>query len=278
MKVGTIPQVLVALMSLGPSTATSAQETATFSSTVKGTVVVVVSTREGFVLAGDSRGTHSDGHYTDDIQKVFPVGNRTACVVAGVIGAEIGMAGFRLRDAIASHLMVLDQRTSTGEPNRNDARTVARAFEHGFGSVVGLLEPGNASLPRIVAATSVVSVGQDGNPQWMTFYLPVETQIDSRGGMYFTTGRPLYLHHSLNMGLRFDIQVLGYPVVAEAMIRADKPSSDEYSKSSIMKTFYKLKKKGQLDRLSIKEAIDLAQTLVSATIANAPQTAGVGGR
>ena len=44
-----------------------------------------------------------------------------------------------------------------------------------------------------------------------------------------------------------------------------------------MKLFYERKQKGRLDEYTLTEAIELARTLVAATIASAPSEAGVGG-
>jgi 20S proteasome alpha/beta subunit len=70
---------------------------------------IVISTREGFVLATDSRGT-SDGTHTDDQQKLFTIGKNSACVIAGLIGSQVGMEGFELRGAMGTQLERIDQR------------------------------------------------------------------------------------------------------------------------------------------------------------------------
>jgi hypothetical protein len=243
---------------------------------IHGTIDVVLMTREGFALATDSRVTHSDGTYSDDQQKAFVIGGRVVCVIAGVIGSEIGVDGFRLRDAIASHLAVLNSRASSLRGHLS-ALEVARTFEHGFQGVVGLLNPGTRSTPSIVAGVSIVSVSSEGEPEWTTFYLPIDMRSSSEGGPYLTTGAPFYLYHPLNLGLRFDIEAIGYPEVVRVLVRADSPGSDAYSSSEIMRKFYALKAEGRLDQLRLAEAAELARTLVDATIALAPPGAGVGG-
>jgi hypothetical protein len=76
---------------------------------VHGTIDIVISTREGFILATDSRGT-SDGTHADDQQKLFTIGKNSACVVAGLIGSQVGMEGFELRTAMGTQLERIDQR------------------------------------------------------------------------------------------------------------------------------------------------------------------------
>src|SRR5579864_3941008 len=67
---------------------------------IHGTIDVVVSTREGIVLASDSRVTRTDGSHIDDAQKLFPVGTHAACVIAGLVGADLGAQGFHLADTL----------------------------------------------------------------------------------------------------------------------------------------------------------------------------------
>src|SRR5690242_19505535 len=93
---------------------------------VHGTIAIVVSTRDGFVLATDSRASNSDGTHTDDARKAFTVGSRAACVFAGLVGSEIGMEGYRLRDAIGSHLTMLDKQVAH---QSSSALELARAFQ-----------------------------------------------------------------------------------------------------------------------------------------------------
>jgi hypothetical protein len=95
--------------------------------------------------------------------------------------------------------------------------------------------------------------------------------------MYYTVGKPEYLHHSQDTGLGFGIEALGYPFIVQELIKASGPSADEFSKSTLMKKFYERKQQGHLDEYSLEEATELAKALVSKTIASAPSQAGVGG-
>jgi hypothetical protein len=90
-------------------------------------------------------------------------------------------------------------------------------------------------------------------------------------------GKPEYLHHSQNIGLRFGVEALGYPFLVQELIKASGPSGDGFSHSAVMKLFYERKQRGHLDEYSLEEATALAKALVGATIASAPPQAGVGG-
>jgi 20S proteasome alpha/beta subunit len=243
------------------------------SSYIHGTIDLVISTRAGFVLATDSRATYSDGSHSDDAQKLFTVGKRAGTVIAGVIGAEIGMQGFGLRDAIAGYLLSLDERARADSVS---ASTIAQSFSHGFGGVAGLLLPGTRSSPSLVAGISAVSIDSSGNPEWVTFYLPLAATTTNNVS-YYTVGKPIHIEHPLKLGLRFDVQAMGFPFVADQLLAANQPGTDEFSRTQIMRRYYERKVVGHLDEFSLDEAIDLAKVLIQATYRNAPDDAGVGG-
>jgi len=244
-----------------------------------GTIDVVVSTKDGFVLATDSRATSSDGSHSDDAQKAFAVGSRAGCVVAGLIGAEMHMEGFELRDAMGTHLTGLGERASR-ENRPVSATEIERTFSSGLDDVAGLLLPSREPQlqPSIVGAVSAVSISPDGQAEWVTFYLPVDMRSTQTGAKYYySIGSPIYMFRPLTLGLRFDIQALGFPFIAEQMLKANGPANDSFSSSPIMQKFYDRKRSGHLDEFTLPEAVDLAKVLVRATIALAPAEAGVGG-
>ena len=255
---------------------TPAQLEATY---VHGTIDVVISTRDGFVLATDSRATltalNGKESHSDDAQKAFTIGNHAACVIAGLVGSDMQMEGFRLRDAMGTHLMLLDREVS-GQNRPISATGIGRSFSSGLQSVAGLLLPTPQPRPGLVGAVSAVSFAPDGQLDWVTFYLPLEPRSDSANGMYLMVGKPEYLHHSQNIGPRFGVEALGYPFLVQKLIKATGPS-DGFSNSPAMKLFYERKRQGHLDEYTLEEAIELASGLVSATIMSAPQEAGVGG-
>jgi hypothetical protein len=59
-------------------------------------------------LATDSRATSDTGR-SDDAQKAFAIGRSTERVIAGLIGSDVSLEGFRLRDAMATKLTQLSE-------------------------------------------------------------------------------------------------------------------------------------------------------------------------
>jgi 20S proteasome alpha/beta subunit len=247
-----------------------------------GTIDVVISTREGFVLATDSRATltalNGTESYSDDAQKLFPIGKTSACVIAGLAGTDMQMEGFRLRDAMGTHLVLLDRGAST--QNRPiSASEIAQSFTFGLQSVAGLLAPSTHASSIPVGVISAVSISPGGEPDWITLVLPLTlAHAGPANAEYFTVGKPEYLHHSLNLGLRFGVEAIGQPQLVNVLIKAHEPLPGiEFSNSVVMKKFYERKKQGQLDEYSLQEGVDLAKALVAATIEILPPQAGVGG-
>jgi hypothetical protein len=240
-----------------------------------GTIDVVVATKDGFVLATDSRITSGNDH-SDDGQKAFPVGKQAGCVIAGLVGAELNMQGFRLRDALGSHIASLDKFASL-RSKALIASDIAKSFGIALQGVAGLLLPVAQPTPGIVGAISAVSVPPEGEPEWISLYIPLTTVTGPSRKYYYGAGTPLLLYHPLELGLRFDVEALGYPSIVQRLMRSTKPSDDSFSETPIMKEFYKRKRRRRLDDFSLDEGIELAMTLVKATIAEAPPSAGVGG-
>jgi 20S proteasome alpha/beta subunit len=254
---------------------------------VHGTIDVVIATRQGYVLATDSRATLSGGTYRDDAQKLFTIGERAACVIAGLTGADFGAEGFHLTDAIGSHIAELD-RWAHGHPV--GASDIAKAVASGLDSVSGLLLPAPAR-PMLVGEVSIVSIGPSGKPEWVSLAMPFNsTYVD--GQAIFQSSTPMYYVHATSLGLRFDIQALGQPQVVNALIDADSANAricrtqpgqpgwcvdPKFTHSAVMREFYLRKRLGTLDGFSLKSAIELSRTLIQATLETAQSSWGVGG-
>jgi hypothetical protein len=244
---------------------------------VHGTVTIVISTSAGFVLAADSRLTHSDKTHSDDGQKLFSLGNNTACVVAGLVQTGIADHGFYVRDAIATRLKLLDKEAAS-KGSIISAYDVARYFETSFQGMAGLLEHRPEGLiPGSVGAISAVSIDSLGRPQWLSFYIPVQIVSTTPDGYFVTTATPIILHRPMELGMRFDVGVLGQPDIAWKMLQATASKSDRFTQSPIMRKYYRLKRQGTLDSFALNDAVSLARTLVEATEDMAPPEAGVGG-
>lgn len=265
-----------------------AQPASNFAESIQGTITIVISTRQGFVLAADSRATHSytdaqgvkHTFMTDDAQKLFQIGDKTACVIAGLSGLEIPgkdeYRAFRVRDAMASRLTLMDQvaRKRKISPNAKD---VALYFGQNFPGLAGLAEWFPPTSDRNAGAINAVSYDSSGKYQWFSFAIPVVTAPSIAMRNFVETGDPIIFRSLTDAPLKFDKLPLGQPQVADQLLNADRPGNDQFSRSSIMRKYYRLKRLRALDTLSLQEAVSLADTLVAATEKLSPEERGVGG-
>jgi 20S proteasome alpha/beta subunit len=122
---------------------------------IHGTIDLIISTREGFVLATDSRITNSDGTHSDNGEKLFAIGKHSAVTIAGIVGASAGSQGFTLRDAIASSLLTMDK---LSQGKYISASTVAAVAASGAEGVFWLLTgPGPMPDPVVSEKSNVLS-------------------------------------------------------------------------------------------------------------------------
>ena len=241
----------------------------------RGTVDVVISTTEGFVLATDSRlttKTVSGTRHSDDIQKLFPVGTHTACVVAGLQASRVGSGALRLANAIGTTLLGLDRLAFT---NPITAENIVTSY---YFAMEQIGELGNWPRNEIsqVGELSVVSINPDGTSDWISLSVPLKAAENNAGGG-LSVGALTYLIRATGTRLHFAFDVIGQRVIANRLLRANRPGRDKDGRSRIMKRYYRLKRAGQLDRFTLADAIILARELVQATIDFAPQSWGVGG-
>jgi 20S proteasome alpha/beta subunit len=242
---------------------------------MQGSVDVVISTRDGFVLATDSRLTHrfeSQITYTDDTQKLFPVGTRSACVIAGLIGSGVGTGVLRPEDAVGATFVALDRYALYHPVTADD---IATDFYFSL-QRVGELVLSRQELHRQVGELEVVSVTQDGAFQWISLGVALEPTL-TPAGTRLSISKPTYSTRASGSRLRFGYSVIGQQSVVSRLLEARRPIHDQHSQSLIMKRYYTLKRAAKLDQLTLNEGISLARELVQATIDLAPQSAGVGG-
>lgn len=92
------------------------------------------------------------------------------------------------------------------------------------------------------------------------------------------SGRPgVDVHPTFEDPPASHVQPLGQPAVVNELIGRDTPAANSFSQSDIMRKYYHLKNGGRLSELTLEDGIILARTLVEASIAMLPPSAGVGG-
>jgi hypothetical protein len=248
------------------------------SSLLHGTLDVVISTKEGFVLAADSRLTHEHGAepptYTDDTQKLFTLGPRAAVVMAGLAGTDMKMSGFRLSPQMGSQLVALDEAV-TKLKREAPALWLARFFAGGFEGVVGLAAT-TTEPNKLVGQAEVVSILEDGHAEWVSVRLKPQLIQDDLGDFY-AVAPPQYIQHDLSKGLHFNVWPIGQPTVVLQLTSASAPIDNGFSNSAVMRKYYSRKAASKLDDYTLTEAIELAMGLETESARALPRKAGVGG-
>jgi hypothetical protein len=143
------------------------------SNVIHGTTVVVVSTKDGFVLAGDSRGSRGCIPALGEYEKVFSIGKRSALVLAGSIETQDHSG--QLKEAVATKLHGYDQANPALFQPR--ATTGVWNFVQTVDEEMSLMDPLDPAVLRqirggqLVAAVSSVYVSEEGVGQWITLTL-----------------------------------------------------------------------------------------------------------
>lgn len=241
-----------------------------------GSVGVLISTKDGFVLAADSRLTREDGN-RDNGRKLYTIGNDIACVIAGAVEAEVHSGTppyqFELRDALGSHLLNLDEVARQGGPVTS-AKDVIPAVAFGVSRILGLAQ-GNSSIqagPFVEAICA--SVASDGSREWIRNDVPIIEEI-SGSERTFKVGFVRRKTHSDTTS--FDFDVIGQKLIPHIILGADVASDDPHTRTPVLLRFYQLKRMHRLNEFTLKDAVLLAREMVQATIDLSNEDAGVGG-
>jgi hypothetical protein len=131
-----------------------------------------VSTKDGFVLAGDSQGSSGCRALPGDYEKVFSIGKQSGIVVAGIIGQQMDQDAW---SSLATTFHFYDQQAGGSEPQPQAVRAMYD-FLFGMSDILSLVDD-SVELDSPLQA-SAVSIGDDGSPEWITLYLvPVRRQL-----------------------------------------------------------------------------------------------------
>jgi hypothetical protein len=141
---------------------------------VHGTSVVVVETKDGFILAGGSNGSIGCHTLPGRCQKVFSIGKRSGLVVAGLLGSRSEPG---IYDSLSTKLLLHDEMVQNGrQPLAAEIPWIAVQAVRDE----ALLLDGDSLPPSPLAEFSVVSVSENiMNGSQLCFHLRLEqTPLD----------------------------------------------------------------------------------------------------
>jgi 20S proteasome alpha/beta subunit len=246
----------------------SAQDDPQIEAGVHGTSVVVIESKDGFILAGDSNGSIGCHTLPGQYQKVFSIGKRSGLVVAGLLGSSSEPG---IYDSLSTKLLLYDEMVKNGrQPLAAEIPWIAVQAVRDE----ALLLDGDSLPPSPLAEFSVVSVSENGHHEWITIVLSPEIRTDAFGRKYVyakiteVLEAPVFKVMALGSGAR----------TVYRLLNADRPSrNEEYSQAAPMLRYYALKKSNQLADLTSEEGQALAALLIDASIKRAGPCDGIGG-
>jgi hypothetical protein len=243
---------------------------------IHGTIVVVVSTKDGFVLAGDSRGSIGCDPAPGEFEKVFAIGKRAGIVVAGLIGS--GDSDRQLRATIAKVLHSADEAARNYGDRQPQATIAISEFVRGVQEEMTLLDDSLHLQSSPIAAASAVSVSDKGIPEWITLelvpvhlnYAPDDERWDVKIARFIDPPESKVAALGAGTG------------VVQQLLNLDGPDPTIIDSSNdIMTRYYSLKREHRLAELTLSDGKALAPLLVKAAISYANshpnECLGIGG-
>ncbi len=227
---------------------------------VHGTIVVVISTKDGFVLAGDTRGSSSDcASLPGEYEKLFSYGKRSAIVVAGLIGSS-DQTG-ELREAVATQLHFFNDQVSKASV-QPQATTTIRTFSEAVERELSMFDT-DVDPDRLISAASSVSLSENGVPEWVTVrFVPVIRTY--RGGK---KGWRIKLYDFVEPPQSRVLSLGAADDLVHRLIDLNAPDPNEpTSQKEVMKRYYSLKQQNKLSELTLADGTALAQLLIEYAI------------
>ncbi|MGA8764491.1 MAG: hypothetical protein WB562_16605 [Candidatus Sulfotelmatobacter sp.] len=227
---------------------------------VHGTIVVVVSTKDGFVLAGDSRGSGEGCQpLPGEFQKVFPLGGRGAVVVAGLIGASDSTN--ELGEAIGTQLRFWDVQAHGAYL---EATSIARTLLDSVGREAGLLDIG-LSTDQLVSFASAVSISDKGAPEWIT--LKAHPFVRTPGTEYESWDVKVEQFIDPPDSRVLSLGVPRAKEIVDRLIERSGPAPDDRpSQTAAMRRYYSLKSANKLSDLNLEEGKAIAKLAINLAI------------
>ncbi len=196
-----------------------------------GSIGIVISTKEGFVLATDGKATISDEEHVSSgrAQRLFPVGNHAACIIAGLIGSEVQSgtrrSRFELSEALGAHLRLADESARASNLDFPPEQLINRV-QFALSRIVALASGDTRIKSGVVSEASAVFFGPDGTRQWITANLSVAEREVASGRRSPVVSNASYVRDSENLVTGFGIDVIGENGLAAQMLLANGPTSE----------------------------------------------------
>lgn len=270
-------------------------------SSERGTLGIVVVTRQGIVIAADSRSTRGDGSYSDDAQKVFRIGDRLAGTIAGQVAWFESFFGHVQGFDFPESLREIEAKRRTIE--RAGRKWVVRSVEEEadwIGRKLSISLCGGLVFqkPRLLSdgcrlATLIVA-GFAESPPWnldnleVTYEaeayksgLDLATVIGPTGAVRFEGTAPTVLRryrYPIPSTGPFGMILNGNGQIVRGILETDHPALADSRRVPEIAHYLSLVGSRELETMTLDAANGLAKALIEESIRIAGRELGIGGQ
>ena len=245
---------------------------------VKGTVLVTIGTKEGFVLAADSLQTRGEEILSDKKQKIYRVRKYVAC---SMTGRTWSLESESKLEYDLHREVSLYARNSTASSVQQHAEEMADWFYQ-------RIEPFYTRFPdalndwfeRTTGRDTFISLHIVGyhdkkRPRWYTVNFPprwkTQVGVSRLVRPEIPKGFPI---ESVQFGIAPD----GWTVVVASLRSENEETYPDCRHLEPIKKYHSRLSAGNLRNMTLEEGIELARTFVECSIQHSPPDAGVGGK
>jgi len=254
----------------------------------RGTLGIVIITRQGIVFAADSRSAKADGTFDDTADKVFRLSDKAACTVAGIVA---------LQHQIFGEMMGFDFPKAIEEYSRNTVapgsspmslmaewlgRRLTRDLPLGFAfATADPYADGGPIATVVIAGYSDVLMVKNPFMEAYKLALVVATQVGPGPSVRVTASEPTIVRRYWGPDIKrapFALFTNGNAQVVLAIFESDNEAVQASRNIPAIARFLALRGKGELDSMTLDEATALAEALVRESIRVAGPRLGIGGQ
>lgn len=277
----------------------------------RGTLGVAIFTKYGVVIAADSRSSTGDHQFDDHANKVFQLSDTSACTISGIVRDQRRffntLMGFDFRGVIEKYAQ--QQGHSSGPYKINaDADVLADRLSKDL-STMSFLGPEPSPLDDGETIGSLIVVGysktQAGpgipeHPVLAGYKVNINTKVEVRShsgriSTAYSAAQPTQIRSYLIIGegAGFAIFTDGNDGLIKPTLEGTRPdwtfwpdwtdkavtvNLQSIRANPAIKKYLQLKNNGNLESMTLEEAVDLANALISENIRVAGSELGIGGQ
>lgn len=272
----------------------------------RGTLGLVVFTKSGIVMAADSRSTHGNGSFDDHADKVYRLRDASACTIAGTVADQRRffqqIMGFDFPKKIQRYAHTHgDKSTNSPFDVKSDAEVLGRRLSSAlaFGGVdffdaASPMDDGGTMATVIVAGYSKTNAGPGIPEHPVAEGYKINIIVQTENGHLSPGDASIIRTHWVvgNPSTHFELFTNGNDALIKPILRGTKQDwtvvgSDgrlltvdlrAIRANPAIKTYLDLDASHQLEQMSLQQAVEFADALISENIRAAGKALAIGGQ